>query len=191
MNTGFKYKPSESYYEEESREVGGVGAQMESYDPVEDDGDIPYIPTLGVGKSMQPSVPTKQITEAFIDVNNMNQYVSNQQTDGGGVDKYQQTYKKYQMEAEAEPTFMNAQKRFGQMKDILGAIGELQPDATGDESFAIDAAIKSIRGTIDVLGDVALWLPKGKEEYVPALERIAKPVLIALKAYAQKLGELK
>ena len=191
MNNGFKYKPAESYYEEEAQDVGGMGMQMESYNPADDDGDIPYIPTLGVGKSVQSTTPTKSINEAFIDVNNMNQYAATPQSGNDGADKYHQTYQKYQMEANAEPTFMDAQKNFGKMKDILGAIGQLQPDAGSTEAFAIEAAVDSIRRTIEVLGDVKYWIPKGKEEYAAPLERIAVPILMALKAYAEKVDELK
>jgi len=191
MNNGFKYQPAESYYEEEQRDVRGAAQQMESYNPMEDDGDLPYIPSLGVGKSMQPKMETKDIREAFVDINNMHQYTSAPKNSVDSNQKYQQTYSKYQMEAQAEPSFTDASKKFGQMRDILSTIGQLQPDMETNQAYAIEEASKSIRRAIEVLQDVQYWLPKGKEEYAIPLERISQPIVKALSAYAQKIDELK
>jgi hypothetical protein len=194
MNKRFQYQKAESYYEEEPQEVANMPSQFENYNPMEDDGDLPYIPQLPHGRrSQQPKLATKPLTEGFVDMNNLEQYTASPQQ-GQGVDatqKFQQTYSQFRMEAEAEPSFMDAHKKFDQMKNVLGSIGQLEPDLDANQAHAIGSACDSIRKAIQTLKEVEYWLPKGKEEYGPRLAKISEPIVNALTAYVNKVEQLK
>lgn len=191
MSQQFRYQKAESYYEEEPQEVVGMPSQFENYNPMEDDGDLPYIPHLPNGRRVQQSkIPVKPLAEGFVDINNLGQYTNNnQQTDGS--QKFQQTYSQFRMEAEAEPSFMDAHKKINQMRNILGSIGQMEPDLDKNESHAIGSACESIRKAIQTLKEVEYWLPKGKEEYAPKLAKISEPIVNALTAYVNKVEQLK
>ena len=190
--SNFRYQKAESYYEEEPQQVQGMPAQYEAYNPMEDDGDLPYIPQLPHGqRAQQNKIATKPLTEGFVDINNIGQYTNNPQKDNGSTQHFRQTFSKFRMEAESEPSFTDASKKFSQMTNILSAIGDVTPSLDTEQSHAIGAACDSIRKAIQTLKEVEYWLPKGKEEYGPKLAKISEPIVNALTAYVNKVEQLK
>lgn len=197
MSNQHEYIPAEHYVEEE-QQTGGA-PMMEDYNPMEDDGDLPYIPKMPKSSGAyarplneQRSVP---LQNGFIDVDNIHNY-----SNSGATQQQPNPAATFQkslaeMQSTATPSFNTAQQNISKLTQIMGDINNIAgtTDNAGNDvqKYAYSVAIKSINEAIKMLREVDYWIPPTKSEYAPALKGIAQPIIKALTAYVTKVESLK
>lgn len=202
MDENQEYVPGESYMEQEQQMVTG-DISSETYNPAEDDGMMPYIPT---GQSQQPQQTYQPQGQApmqgFIDLDQLGQQAQqgqqmqqpNQQAQYNPNQQYQQNLAQMNMAPEG-PSALSAHKNLEILENAMGMVQDIasttKKEGDSNRVYATDVALKSLHGAITALSEIEYWIPEGKEEYVPKLNQIAKPIVDALKNYTDTIERIK
>jgi hypothetical protein len=197
QNKKFDYIPAEHMVEQEQE--FSEAPTMESYNPMEDDGDLPYIPSMPQSTGMfnqQPMQSQVNPTSGFIDVNNIQNYSNTGQQQQNQMNPNMQFNQNLTaMNEQAAPNFNTAQQNIQKLTGIMGQVNEIagSTDNEGNDvqRYAYSVAMKSLHDTIKMLKEIDYWIPPSKEEYAPALKQISAPIIKALTAYVTKVESLK
>lgn len=182
----------------------------EVYNPDEDPGDMPYIPTMSQATQYQrPQIPMKPLTEGFVDMNNLDKYKA--KPDADATNKIKQTVQNA-LNINKAPNYDAAPAKRNEFNDVLSKLGNLADvvcsDAPNqgrpsnapaplnvtkpDQSKApIDSTLTHMKNTLTSLRNVNAWIPESKKEYAPKLTNIATPIIKALDAYISILEKMK
>lgn len=190
-NQQFYYQQGESYNEEYQQYVDST-PEMESYDPSLDDSDLPYMPSMGgvnQYQAYQQHAQRPNPSQGFIDLSNPQSYaVMNEAPMQNPIPAMMQSPQ------DVRPNFGGAQTNMSMLSGVLSKIGnivdESDPQGKSVKNYATAVAIKNLKTACQMLKEVDLWIPEGKEEYAPKLKKIAQPITQALDAYIQKINEL-
>lgn len=199
-----EYVPGESYTETEQQIVtdADAAAVMEAYDPSADDSMMPYIPSTTQGKASTQQIPTQpqgqEPMQGFIDLDSLGsqrqQPSAKTESQQNPNEQYKQTLTDMQ-QTPAAPTELGAMKNLEILENAMGLVQGIS-DTTkrhGDTNrvYATDVALKALHGAISSLKEIEYWIPEGKEDYVPKLTQIAKPIVDALQQYTDTIERLK
>jgi len=196
-----EYKPGESYTEAEQQIVeDDVSAVMESYDPTADDSMMPYIPSTSHGKTVAANQPTQpqgqQTMQGFIDLDSLGsqQQQPRNESQENPNDAYKQNLANMS-QAATTPNSISAHKNLelleNAMELVQGIASSTKRQGDSNRVYATDVALKSMHGAISSLKEIEYWIPEGKEDYVPKLQQIAKPITEALQQYVNSIERLK
>ena len=186
------FDPNASYMEESAQPVYDADLSQVEYDPMIDDGDMPYI-SQGRGGRNPYANPNQQqyrpINQGFVDVNNIQNFSNQHQNP-------QQHFQQQMYEATQEPgiDYRTAGKNVELMSGALDAFNSVDRSTSAgsdNEVYAIGVAIKSIQDAIKVLRDVEYWIPSTHERLAPQLKKVGTPIVKAVAAYAEKIEQLK
>lgn len=195
-----RFSDGESFMEEEPQFVNDAPI-TEAYDPM-DDGDLPYIPSMGnsrVNKQQMYTNNRKPLNQnAFIDINNIQNYAQQPSNNQSASDQqaFQRTLAEATAKARAAQKF-DANAAVGvinQMNGVVDVFNEIDQStsANGDvDRYGIEVAIKSMNSAISTLNDIEYWLPKDQMTNLASLKKISKPIIQALKAYTDTISKMK
>jgi len=193
-----EYQPGESYTEEEQQFVEGGVPEMESYNPDDDDSMMPYIPSSQGSSPLTEQQQTPRGNnpmQGFIDLDQLGDSQSQkpQQTQQDMVNQYQTNLA--QNTQPSQPTEMGAMKNLELLESVMDSVEAIsnttQKQGDSNRVYATDATLKSLHSAITALKEIEYWIPEGKEEYVPKLKQIAKPIVDALSSYVSTIERLK
>lgn len=177
-------------YTEQQQIVENADLSQAEYDPMIDDGNMPYIPSNG-GRSYQQPYQQQQvpIQKGFVDVNNIQNFVGQQ----GQAQSYQpQMYEAASQEPGID--YGQASKNIGEMAnviDIFNTVDQSTPDHSDNETYAISVALKTLSDAIKVLKDVDYWIPAQHERHTLQLKKVGQPIVRALSVYVEKIEKMK
>lgn len=165
------------------------------YDPMIDDGNMPYMASHGGQPYQQPyqqqQVP---IQKGYVDVNNIQNF-SNPQGQQQGQQNPQ--YQQQMHEAAAQEPGLDygkASQNIGEMSNVMDSFNTVDKSTANHndtELYAISVAIKTLSDAIKVLKDVDYWIPTQHERHAPQLKKVGQPIVKALSIYADKIGKMK
>lgn len=166
--------------------VENADLSQAEYDPMIDDGNLPYIPSTGMAQPYQqyrpPQIPTQQ---GFMNGNNM--------IPQGQPQPYQQQmYEGATQESGLD--YSQASKNIGDMKGVIDTFNTVDQSTSNyndNDVYAISVALKSLNDAIKVLKDVDYWIPTQHERYTAQLKKIGHPIVNALSVYVEKIEKLK
>jgi len=166
---------------------------MESYDPSSDDGDLPYIPSLGGGASAYKNINQPKKPIQFLDLNNPNAGALPTNNQSSNVnDTFQKTMASF--EAQKRPSFTSAEDNFNRMMSVLDGVADIVGSSTAKgedvDKYGIKVALTQVKECIAALTHIKDWIPEGKEEYLPVLNQAAKPILTALESFHYNVTKL-
>ena len=195
-----EYQPGESYVEQEQQFIESGAPTMESYNPAEDDGMMPYIPSTQQGQSnpQQMYQPQGQSNmQGFIDLDQLGQQKMQAQQEAVQNNPNQQ-YQQNLIQMNQAPSgsnSMSAHKNLEILENAMNLVQDIasttKKDGDSNRVYATDVALKSLYGAVSALKEIEYWIPEGKEEYVPKLTQIAKPIVDALQQYTDTIERLK
>lgn len=201
-----EYQPGESYVESEQKNVDTDIPMMESYNPSTDDSMMPYVPSgqqsSGNQKYQQPQGNAPM--QGFIDLNQLGQNQAKNQPQTQSLNENAQQNnpnQQYQQNLanmnsiDPGPNTMNAHKNLeileNAMDMVQGISNTTKREGDTNRVYATDVALKSLYAAVSSLDELQYWIPEGKEEYVPKLNQIAKPIKEALSQYTAYIERLK
>ncbi len=196
-----EYQSGESYIEEEQQYINSESPTMETYNPMDDDGMMPYVPsTQKNSNNSQQYIQESNGVEpmqGFIDLNQMgnfsNQNNQQQNQDYNPNQQYQQNLVMNQ--PPSGPNEMNAHKNLELMESVMdkveGISNTTKKEGDTNRVYATDVALKSLYSALSTLKEIEYWIPEGKEELVPKLQQIANPITNALQSYVDSIERLK
>lgn len=199
-----EYQPGESYVEEEQQYLDGGAPTMESYNPMEDDGMMPYIPSNQQGQvNPQQNYQASQQQapmQGFIDLDQLGQQRMQAQQEAMQQNPNNTPNNMYQqnlaaMQQPVGPNSLSAHKNLEMLESVMDSVESIasttRKEGDANRVYATDVALKSLHGAINTLKEIEYWIPEGKDEYVPKLKQIAKPILDALQQYTDTIERLK
>lgn len=197
-----EYQPGESYVEQEQQIVENGAPTMESYNPAEDDGMMPYIPSGQTQSPQQNYQPQGQAPmQGFIDLDQLGQQKMQAQQEAVQQNPNNNPNQQYQQnlsqmsQAPLGPNSMSAHKNLEILENAMGLVQDIasttKKEGDSNRVYATDVALKSLHGAVSALKEIEYWIPEGKEEYVPKLKQISKPIVDALQQYTDTIERLK
>jgi hypothetical protein len=197
-----EYQPGESYTESEQQFVDTDIPTMESYNPSTDDSMMPYVPSgqssSATQQYQQPQGNTPM--QGFIDLNQLGQNQAQNQAQNESAQQnnpnqqYQQNLSDMNQIAPG-PNTMSAHKNLELLENAMGMVQDIasttKKEGDTNRVYATDVALKSLYAAVSSLEEIEYWIPEGKEEYVPKLNQIAKPIKEALSQYTAYIERLK
>ena len=183
------------------------GPQMEAYDPTQDDFNQPYIPQGQFGQGNRNYANYNAAPGQMPMQQNFQQPMHNQgQFPNMGMGGYQQqampnsmnmNQQAEQMQRDAAqngPNGLSAYRNLEQMDNMMGTINGISSQTTRDGSdvnqHAVSVAVDALYTAINVLSDVDVWMPPAKSALTPKLQKLAAPMIKALKSYVAAIEKM-
>lgn len=146
--------------------------KLEDYDPSNDAGDIPYIPTLS---KPQPQFEAPQQPHGAPEKVDPQMY-------------FQKPVHPLDRMKSGNQSAADKSKSVKDLMNTLNTMGAIDKKAM-QEIKTISGVVECLDSAIEHLSDID-WLPKGKENLAPKLKKVAGPIIDALKSYSKYLKSI-